>query len=464
MSVMADVILVARLVLAAVFAVAGLAKLRDPRGSRKSLLDFGVPGVLAPMLAVLLPLAELACAVALLFAAWVVPGAEGVAALLALFIAAIAVSLARGRAPDCHCFGQLSSSPVSWRTLVRNAALLVLAVLVAWKGRENPGQWPTLSARDVVEIALAAALAITFLILLHMLKQNGRLLQRLETVETKLGIDPYAVKLPGVPVGDPAPGFRLMGLDGTTLTSEILFAQEQSVLLLFTEPGCSACAALYPEIVKWQREHAERLVIVPVSSGDPETNRAKQGDLQNLGLQVGRETSEAYKVTATPSAVLVKQGKIASPVAMGTDAIHDLVQQALLPPVVKIGEPVPALKLPDLDGDILDLASLRGRRRLVLFWNPSCGFCQGLLEDMKKWERNRPAGAPELLIISSGTSDANRQQGFRSRVLLDSVWGAGQVLGAGGTPSAVLIDEEGRVASEVGVGAPAVLELAGAGK
>ncbi len=36
----------------------------------------------------------------------------------------------------------------------------------------------------------------------------------------------------------------------------------------------------------------------------------------------------------------------------------------------------------------------------------------------------------------------------------------GRSFGAAGTPSAVLVDEEGNVASEVAVGAPAVLELA----
>jgi len=36
--------------------------------------------------------------------------------------------------------------------------------------------------------------------------------------------------------------------------------------------------------------------------------------------------------------------------------------------------------------------------------------------------------------------------------------------GAGGTPSAVLVDVEGKIASEVAVGAPAVLELAKAGR
>ena len=458
---MPELILAARLVLAAVFLIAGWAKLRDPKGSRKSMRDFGAPAFLAAPLALVLPLAELACAVALLFAASAVAGAEGVAALLALFTAAIALNLARGRAPDCHCFGQLSSSPVSWKTLARNLALLALAVLVAWKGRENPGQWPTLAGRDWVDFALAAALGATLWILFHMLQQNGRLLLRLEKVEKKVGIDPNAPEVPGLPVGDPAPAFRLAGLDGRTLTSETLLAQEQPILLLFIEPGCNACRTLQPEIAQWQSEHAQRLAIVPISSGGLEANLSKGSELQGLWLQAGRETSQAYKVTVKPSAVLLKEGKIASPLAEGADAIRDVVKRATLPAPVRKGEPVPALKLPDLDGETVDLASLRGRRRLVLFWNPGCGFCQKMLDDMKDWERHPPAGAPELLIISSGTPDANRQQGFRSRVLLDSVWGAGQVLGAGGTPSAVLIDEEGRVASEVGVGAPAVLSLAG---
>jgi hypothetical protein len=47
-------------------------------------------------------------------------------------------------------------------------------------------------------------------------------------------------------------------------------------------------------------------------------------------------------------------------------------------------------------------------------------------------------------------------------VLLDQSFATGQAFGASGTPSAVLVDAEGKVASEVAVGAPAVLELAGA--
>ena len=51
--------LVARVLLAAVFAVAGAAKLRDRPGTRQAVVDFGAPERLAGPLAVLLPLAEL---------------------------------------------------------------------------------------------------------------------------------------------------------------------------------------------------------------------------------------------------------------------------------------------------------------------------------------------------------------------------------------------------------------------
>jgi uncharacterized membrane protein YphA (DoxX/SURF4 family) len=94
--------LIARLVLVVVFVVAGLTKLADRAGLRQALIDFGVPARLATPGGILLPLAELAVAVALipLVSAWW--GALGALVLLALFIVGITFNLARGRKPDCH--------------------------------------------------------------------------------------------------------------------------------------------------------------------------------------------------------------------------------------------------------------------------------------------------------------------------------------------------------------------------
>ena len=79
-------LLIARLLLAAVFAVAGVAKIADRSGFRKAIIDFGLPSALAGARGLLLPLAELALAAALIPASTALWGAVGALGLLILFI------------------------------------------------------------------------------------------------------------------------------------------------------------------------------------------------------------------------------------------------------------------------------------------------------------------------------------------------------------------------------------------
>jgi len=135
-----------------------------------------------------------------------------------------------------------------------------------------------------------------------------------------------------------------------------------------------------------------------------------------------------------------------------------------VPATQKLGEEAPEVKLPDLEGNTVELAHFRGEETLVLFWNPGCGFCQQMLPDLKQWESDAPESAPRIVVVSAGTEEANKEMGLTSSVLLDQQFATGRAFGASGTPSAVLVDAEGKVASEVAVGAPAVMELAGAGR
>src|SRR5215207_7375676 len=107
---METALLLGRLLLAGVFGVAGVAKLRDLEGSRRGVRDFGVPEGLTGPLGIVLPLAELAVALVPAATAWW--GALGAAGLLLVFVAAIGTNLARGRRPDCRCFGQIASGPI----------------------------------------------------------------------------------------------------------------------------------------------------------------------------------------------------------------------------------------------------------------------------------------------------------------------------------------------------------------
>ena len=463
-----------RMILAAVFGIAGIAKLFDLPGSRKSLTNFGVPAFLAGPLGMILPLAEVSCAVALIpvtSARW---GAIGIMFLVLIFIVGISSSLARGARPDCHCFGQLHSEPISWKTLARNGVLLAMAsavVLVA-PDTERLSVFDWLGGMDhfgmaVLVFSIVAAVMAAFMswTTIHLLRQNGRLMMRIEALEAKVGsATDQQPPPPGLPVNSAAPDFSLSRLEGGKVALSTLSVAGRPLVLIFTEPNCESCELLLPEVSQWQREHSERLTIVPISRGSAEANRSKslKYGIKNLLLQTDSEAIAAYHVEATPSAVLVMGGQIGSPLATGADEIRSMVSRATLPPPVGRGDSSPSLILPDLKGETLDIATLRGHRTLLLFWNPSCGFCQQMLDDLKAWERNPPKDAPQLLVISAGSTESNQEQGFRARVLLDQTFGSGQVFGAGGTPAAVIIDEQGKVASDVGVGSDAVLALAGA--
>ncbi len=88
-----------------------------------------------------------------------------------------------------------------------------------------------------------------------------------------------------------------------------------------------------------------------------------------------------------------------------------------------------------------------------------------MLDDLKALEANPPEGAPKILLVSTGTVQENKALlGLRSTVVLDQGFATGSAFGTNGTPSAVLVDEEGKIASEAAVGAPAVLTLARGGE
>src|SRR5215218_1130685 len=156
--------LLARLLLALVFATAGVAKLADRQGSRQAIIDFGVPSVLAAPLGLLLPLAELAVAATLLPASTAWWGALGALVLLSLFVVTIAVNLARGRTPECHCFGQLHSAPAGWQTLGRNGVLIGIAVVAIAGSVAEPDTSATawigdLDGAEVLAFAIAVLAA-----------------------------------------------------------------------------------------------------------------------------------------------------------------------------------------------------------------------------------------------------------------------------------------------------------------
>ena len=480
--------LLSRLLLAGVFLVAAIGKLADREGSRRAVADFGVPRDVSGPIALLLPCAEIAVATLLFFGGSARIGALAALALLGIFTATIAVTLARGRKPDCHCFGQLRPTPIGTSTLVRNGVLLGLAGLAFWQGGRSPhagalaggaGYGPvTWMALAIAVVALVVAAAEGWL-LLGLLPQQGRLLHRVEELELALGKVPFS----GRPIGEQAPEFELRDLGGDRVTLGSLRALGRPVLLFFTNPHCGPCDELLPRVAQWQRDEAERIRIAIIARDSVEVNRAKaaQHGLRTVLLQRKREVSEDYQVESTPAAVLVgADGSIASPIAYGPERIGELVRGAVDPSAslartngshhgghshtessaVGVGQTAPALTLPDLEGNTTTLSELGGAPTLLLFWNPDCGFCQQLLPELKAWERRRADQTPQLLVVSRGDVAANRAMGLSSRVVLDDDGSAMRAFGVKGTPMGVLVDHGGKIASTIVAGGPQVMALA----
>jgi peroxiredoxin len=505
-------LLAARLILAAVFVVSGISKLFDLSGSQAAMRSFGVQERFTRAGGIALPIVEIVIAVLLVPAATARWGALLGLILLAIFVAGISYSLSRGRKFDCHCFGQLTSSEIGPSTLIRNAILAVLAAFVTISGFANndpgPGLTDVFRGLDAFEwlmlavavILLAATAAIGWL-LVHLLGQNGRLLVRLDRIEAALADADIEIaeddeddeddEEEGLAFGAPAPAFSLSGLYGETMTLDSLRAAEKPVLLIFTDPGCGPCNAMMGDVGKWQRDLAEKLTIAVISRGSLEDNRnkAKQHYLTHVLMQKDNEVADAYQTYGTPTAVLVRpDGTIGSAAAGGAQQIHTLVKQAAegkvpvpkprlaaLPRptqarrpaanaqaprgIASIGKDAPVVELSNLDGEPVKLADFAGHPTAVLFWNPGCGFCQRMLDDLKSWESDKPEGAPNLLVVSTGEVERNREQGLSSPVVLDSGFNVGRAFGASGTPSAVLVGADGKIASGLAVGGPTVISL-----
>jgi len=324
---------IAALLLAAIFAIAGVAKLRDLAGSRTAMEEFGLPASLVRPAALLVPLAELLVAVALVARVGMAWAALGALLLLATFSVAIAWNLALGRTPECHCFGKVHSSPAGPGTLARNAALIALAGLVA-------------SSADFALTGLAAISGVA-------LTGAGWALSR-----RAAGTD-SAAPAEGLSLGVVAPSFELPRLDGVTVSLESLRRPEAATLLLFSDPQCGPCQALAPEIAEWQRRHPHEVTIVVIEQrrDGHELGATDEYGRQNVLVQASDEVAEAYRARGTPTAVLIgRDGAIASAVAGGSKEIEALmgrIVEGLLPPTS-------ARRVPSVFGPPL------GRRELLV--------------------------------------------------------------------------------------------------
>lgn len=118
---------IAAVLVGAAFLLAGGAKIAAGPGWPTQAAALGAPRLVVPFV----PWLEIVVGAALC-AQLARPAVAGVAAMMLLaFSALLVLGLLRGQHPPCACFGSWSAKPLGWKHLVRNAALLALAVMAA---------------------------------------------------------------------------------------------------------------------------------------------------------------------------------------------------------------------------------------------------------------------------------------------------------------------------------------------
>jgi hypothetical protein len=253
-----SVIELLRVVFALVFGYAAAQKSRNPASARAATVDLGVPAGLAGPAVALLVMIEAGVASGMAIRpVYRVAAATG-AVLLAVVTLVLVANLLRGNRPACACFGVRSGRPIGRTTVVRNLALLVLAVVVAasppalgapLRLDNEAGPW-TVAA--VALILSAGSLAIVVLLL----RRHGALLTRVDELAQRLApFDDISY------VVDESVQFIEPG-SGRLLTVSDLALDGVSRLLL-VDPDCPGCQDVLGRLAE------ERDTGLVVASRDP---------------------------------------------------------------------------------------------------------------------------------------------------------------------------------------------------
>jgi peroxiredoxin len=367
-----------------------------------------------------------------------------------------------------------------------------------------------MKVRDrVTRVAVPGALAGAAYVLYHVIRQQGRLLLRIEELERMLGVPGAhgvhsghahagaASSTPvGLPVGATVDPVTLPDLDGNDVSLGDFRGRQ--VVLVNWSPTCGFCDAIAADLAAAGRdlEQKANATLVFVAHGTPEANRAmaEKYAIASPVLLLGDEANPAgFRNLGTPSAFLIDaEGRAATTLAVGADQVpvlvHDVIDAAtpgdgedgqgtakklrgqrnlsesrLVRDGLKAGTPAPPFTLPDLEGTPVSLEDYRGRRVLLAFSDPDCGPCEALVPHLSRISREHEGNDLAVVMVGRGDVETNRkkaqEQGYRFPVVLQDGWKLSREYGIFATPVAFLIDEQGTITRDVARGVDEIVAL-----
>ena len=258
---------------------------------------------------------------------------------------------------------------------------------------------------------------------------------------------------------------------------------------MFFNPQCGFCTQMLPALAALPVDEKGGPLPVVITTGNADENRRLFDGHKvccPILLQDQMTVAAKYQVNGTPMGYLVdEQGKIASPLTVGADALmalaggapnlSDLSQQSagkanlgleasrINRDGLKAGTPAPDFKLPGVDGREISLRDFRKHRVLLVFSDPQCGPCDELAPHLERIHRQR--SDLRVLMVSRRDLDENRAKakklGLSFPLVLHRQWEISTLYGMFATPIGYLIDEAGLISKDVAVGVDQILELVG---
>ena len=345
--------------------------------------------------------------------------------------------------------------------------------------------------------ALLVLLIVTWLVLYQVIRQQGRMLLRIDELAGAVGrTDGARANVPvGPPVGSAIEAFTVSDLDGRQIGLE-KFAGRKVVLVNWS-PTCGYCDRIAPDLAA-RRPDLERAnaALVLLAHGDAEANRAsaEKFGLTDAVFLLGDDANPGgFRALGTPSALLLdEEARVAAPLAVGANKVPELIEQVVERPTgsngegrrrlrgersldqsrlvrdgLKAGTPAPSFVLPGLDGNPVSLEEYRGRQVLLAFSDPHCGPCDALAPHLVDAHRREQHGGPAVILVSRGDVADNRRKaeehGFEFPLVVQEGWKLSKEYGIFSTPVAFLIDEQGRIARDVAKGVADIVSLIPAG-
>jgi len=358
-----------------------------------------------------------------------------------------------------------------------------------------------MSPTTIVLILHTVTLLTVFWFLFLLLRQQGRILLRLDAIQGAAAAPPAPT---GLSAGTAIKNFTLPDLDGKNVTLEEF--RGHRALLTFWSPDCGFCDMAAEELATLQTDlQKANTELILVSEGEVESNRKLMAEhgLNCRVLLLGASSptynyvfGEVFQNCGTPSAYLLDQDhRVSEPLAVGMvevvelarkaaaalDAVSDepeskpaskagglkklpLTESRIEREGLRAGAPAPSFILPDIHGQTVTLDQFRGRKTLLVFSDPHCGPCEALMPDLVQLHRKHGHNGMAVVMVGRGDAEENRKKAMEHKVgfpvVLQERWKLSRQYGIFATPVAFLIGNDGIIMKNVAIGPDQIMTLA----